>query len=186
MEINIADLLEKYPFLLYRNYKDNPIYEKGTEEYYNHNYWTAWDGNGWESIWKDFLLKIMKIYDESNDIEFKDNFRILDTKEKYGSLRVDLYPHNDDIFKNEIAVELVSSYTCYVCGKQPRNSKGTRIIWTSKGYILPFCKNCAKNDLGIYNKNWKKYFNREVNTKGFRTESYKDGKTTIHEYKELN
>lgn len=145
----ILALLRKYPFLIIKDYKGKSIYSK--KDLPNHNYYTYWDNTGWSNIWKDFLHSLFTIYDELSDHD-KSLISIWETKEKYGYLRVDLtYPSS--ISKSEEVedlisqLELLSSVTCINCGKIPKNSKGQSIIWRTRGWIAPLCKECARNQM---------------------------------------
>lgn len=74
----------------------------------------------------------------------KEMFYIIDTKSKYGTLRVDTSFVTDETMKLEHEIDRISEFTCERCGKQPKNSKGEHIIWQSKGYwIQQLCKKCA-------------------------------------------
>ena len=72
---------------------------------------------------------------------------ILDTKEKYGSLRVDISYGNNAMVEMGDILNMLSRWTCCACGKMPRNSNGNRIIWETKGWICPYCKDCIKKDM---------------------------------------
>ncbi len=142
----ILELLRKYPFLIITGYNGKSIYPK--RDLPNHNYYTYWDNTGWKDIWKKFLHKIFEVYDKLSDQE-KSLVMFYDIKEKWGKLRVDLaYPSTHIEFNDIITqVELLSEVTCIKCGKIPKDSKGDPIIWNTKGYIVPFCKKCAKKSL---------------------------------------
>lgn len=136
-------LLEKYPFLIYRNVFSREKTYKTLEEDLEHNWYKTWDGYGWEKLWKRFLKEIFKEYDKL-PAEAKDKFSIYDTKEKYGTLRVSLSGYTEGMMQAETVLHLLSAYTCSCCGKVPRDSKGNHIIWTTKGWIAPYCKDCFK------------------------------------------
>lgn len=142
----ILALLKEYPFLIIKDYNGKSIYSK--KDLLEHNYYTYLDNTGWKDIWKKFLHKIFEIYDTLNDQE-KSLVMFYDIKEKWGALRVELvYPLTrmefNDIIKQ---VELLSEVTCIKCGKLSRDSKGNPIIWTTRGYMVPLCKKCAKSGL---------------------------------------
>lgn len=145
----ISSLLKKYPFLIIKGYNGKSIFSK--KDLLSHNYYTYWDNTGWSNIWKDFLHSLFTIYDELSDHD-KSLISIWETKEKYGYLRIDLtYPSS--ISKSEEVedlinqLELLSSVTCINCGKIPKNSKGQSIIWRTRGWIAPLCKECARNQM---------------------------------------
>ena len=142
----ILVLLKKYPFLIIKDYNGKPIYSK--KDLLEHNYYTYLDSTGWRDIWKKFLHKIFEIYDTLNDQE-KSLVMLYDIKEKWGALRVELvYPLTHMEFNDIIKqVELLSEVTCIKCGKLSKDSRGNPIIWTTRGYMVPLCKKCAKKSL---------------------------------------
>lgn len=138
-------LLKKYPFLVYRNiFSGEPVHDN-PEEDLERNEYTAWDDYGWEKIWKRFLQEIFKEYDKLSD-EAKKKFRIFDSKEKYGTLRVSLSGYTEGMQEAESILYMFSSVTCQCCGKQPRDSKGNHIIWRTGGWVSNLCKDCFKKD----------------------------------------
>lgn len=146
----LIHVLDTRPGLLKRALKHWPFLVckgsiKTDENYLSSNYWTYWDGHGWEHIWKRFLIEVA-IHYESMTPEDQKKVGILDTKEKYGMLRVDLAGFDETLFELESMLEQLSSVTCIHCGKQPRDSKGQSLIWLTKGYILPYCKECLRAD----------------------------------------
>lgn len=182
--MDIKELLEKYPFLKYRNvFSDEETAENPLED----NWFTAWDNTGWKDIWQEFLLKLCKQW-ETWDEEAKKSFRIFDTKEKWGRLRSDWSGGTDEAHNLEWGYEMLSGYTCIKCGKQPRDSKGNRMIWNSKGWIAPYCKDCAKKDFyehkNMYKKGikWKDVFTRDVHKGRFYITSYSKEKGETKTY----
>ena len=139
-------LLEKYPFLIHKNIFSGEVCYQTEEEDLEHNWYTEWDGYGWEKIWKQFMQELFKEYDKLPD-EAKEKFAIFDTKEKYGTLRVFLSDYTDGMRKAESTLRFLSSVTCQYCGKQPRDSKGNHIIWTTEGWITNLCKDCFKKEV---------------------------------------
>jgi hypothetical protein len=142
----ILVLLKKYPFLIIKDYNGKSIYSK--KDLPEHNYYTYWDNTGWKNIWRKFLHKIFEVYDTLNDKE-KSLVMFYDIKEKWGALRIELvYPLTrmefNDIIKQ---VELLSEVTCIKCGKLSKDSRGNPVIWTTRGYMVPLCKKCAKKSL---------------------------------------
>ena len=138
--------MRAWPFLGFRNaFSGSLCYSEASEEYIKYNYWTYWNGQGWEHIWKRFLIEVA-IHYESMAPKAQKKVEILDTKEKYGMLRVDLAGFDEKLFELESMLEQLSSITCIHCGKQPRDSKGQSLIWLTKGYILPYCKECLRAD----------------------------------------
>ena len=136
-------LLEKYPFLVYRNIFSNKPLHDNPEEDLERNEYTSWNRTGWEKIWKRFLQEVFKEYDKLSD-EDKKKFRIFDSKEKYGTMRVSLSNYTKEMYEAENILFMLSSVTCQYCGKQPRDSKGNHIIWRTSGWITNLCKDCFK------------------------------------------
>ena len=147
---DILELLNKYPFLRHHDaVTGKPIYY-GKSKDLEYNYYKYWDGNGWEYLWKyKYLPRLFKEYDSWTESD-KNQFRFLQVKEKYGSLRIYCSGYSN---KNlESIAESLSSYTCEYCGTEPRDEHGTRIIWrTTDGWITNLCKKCAAADLRANN-----------------------------------
>ena len=129
--------LKRWPFLVYEGNNETD------KDYLSYNYWTVWDGHGWEAIWKRFLIEVGLHYDKL-PVETKEHFSIFDTKEKYGTLRVLLNGYDDEFFGLESILDQLSSVTCACCGKQPYDSKGRSLIWITSGWITPYCKECLR------------------------------------------
>lgn len=189
------ELLAKWPFLEKRNIFSGEGYE-GEARYYRTNY-DDWNGTGWEQIWKTFIVKLAKLWENLPDEDFKKRFQIWDTKEKYGTLRVSLPGYTEEMGELVSSLRDTSRYTCISCGKQPKDSRGNRIIWTSKGWICPYCKKCAKEHFLIYfdraykekpkikMKEWKEGYDKETHKGPFTSKSYSDGKWETHVIKNL-
>lgn len=188
------ELLTKWPFLERRNIYTGEGYE-GEERFYSTE-WNSWDGSGWEGIWKQFIEKLGKLWEQMPEGDAKKNFQIYDSKEKYGTLRIFLSPHTEEMSDLVSAVSALSGWTCITCGKQPHDSKGRRLIWESKGWICPYCKNCAKNQSRAYFvkyegltkeklKEWREEYNRVTHKGPFSYKSYSNGKWETHILKNL-
>lgn len=150
----MKELLEKYPFLVYRNLWNGQKTYKTEKEDLEFNYYKYWDGYGWEKLWKKYLEKLFYLYDHKWSEETKKRFAFTEIKEKFGQLRIytSFTDKDEDL---ELLAEMLSEWTCINCGKQPRDSRGRHIIWRSIGWIEPYCKECAKkNDKDEY-KSWK-------------------------------
>lgn len=137
------ELLAKYPFMEIRNIFSDEGWD-GEAKYYS-TAWNDWENTGWVDIYRTFLLKLAQEWEKLGEASQK-AFRIYDTKEKYGKLRVSVSRENSAILDLQTVLSLTSSFTCMQCGAQPRDAKGNRVIWRSAGYIIPFCKECAKKD----------------------------------------
>ena len=156
--------LERWPFLVYEGSTETD------EDYLNSNYWTAWNGHGWESIWKRFIIEVGVHYD-SLPVKTKEYFSIFDTKEKYGTLRVSFNGYDDTLFELESILGQLSSVTCACCGKQQYDSKGRNLVWITSGWIMPYCKECLR----------KNYFNKDYR-KTVSKDQYKKQKQKFREY----
>lgn len=111
------------------------------------NWYDAWDNTGWEKIWKRFLELVDKEYEKMSDEE-KSKLTILETKEKYGELRVYVSGYNDEINQLINEIEHISQYTCIDCGKQPINENGHTICTFRSGWIVNLCKDCMLEEYG--------------------------------------
>ena len=148
----MKELLNKYPFLVYRNnYSGEKCFDEKKD--LEVNYYKEWDGYGWEGIWKDYLEKLFYLYDNKWSEEEKKLFYFVEIKEKYGQLRI-YTSFIDSEERLESKTEMLSEWTCMNCGKQPRDSKGRHIIWRSCGWIGNYCRDCAKK---IDKKNYKSW-----------------------------
>lgn len=93
------------------------------------NYDDFWEGTGWEGIWRDFIKKLKKI-DKS--------IQILDSKEKFGELRVYLSSYTDKRIDELVKkLEKKSKEVCIECGKP------TKFV-TIDSWINYLCEECAE------------------------------------------
>lgn len=135
-------LLSKYPFLKHINswaQEKEFIYNTEKENIEN-NWYKIWDGHGWERLWKlYFMPRLFKLYDSWDD-EKKSQFYFVDTKSKYGSLRISTsFTLPDDM---EWILEWMSEYICEDCGAEPKDEKGHHIIYETRGWITHLCEDC--------------------------------------------
>ena len=120
------EYIRKYPFLQVRKIDDTPIpgacYLDGMPK-------------GWIKAFADPMLEDFAKAMEEDGLDMKD-VRIIDVKEKYGSLR--WYwgcTHNSKKLEELTTLyENVASAFCARCGKHP--------VMMTKGYILPLCEHC--------------------------------------------
>ncbi len=118
--------IKKYPFLQVRNIDDKPIpnscYLDGMPK-------------GWIKAFADPMLEdFAKVMREENlDMNY---VRVIDVKEKYGSLRWYWGRTNQSKKLAEITrlYENVAAAFCARCGSHP--------VMMTRGYILPLCKHC--------------------------------------------
>ncbi len=185
--------MKRYPYLELRNvFSDELCYPEDSEEYLRANHWTSWNDSGWEYIWKRLMIETMIVYDNMPD-GAKESFRILDTKEKYGSLRISFSGYNEELNTLETEASLLSQITCLNCGKVSHDSKGNALIYTTRGWIVPYCRKCFDNDWSRSQKNMTKKEKHELREhralcrevyKQFRTEHWSrdDHHYTIWKY----
>ena len=125
-------LCREYPFLIPRNVWTDKIPEDWDYEY------TELDEmpDGWRKAFgEQMCAEIRDALLAAGGEKLLNKYRILQIKEKYGSLR--WYDRSstkeiDDIIRK---YELLSAITCVACGKP-----ATRI---SKGWICPWCDECG-------------------------------------------
>lgn len=129
-------LCHRYPFLRPRRLWDGKVIPIWTWK----AQWTWLDSfpDGWHKFILSQLEEVRKVLIEYGELK---NFRILDAKEKYGEARIywtgvlekACYDKVNDIL---IQMEIDSWNFCSSCGEYA--------TMESKGYILPFCPECAK------------------------------------------
>ena len=141
-DVEMQALLKKYPFLRFRNVWSGEQIYHGKSQNLATNYYKYWDGSGWEELWKKkYLPRLFKEYDSWSKAD-KKSFVIIDTKEKFGELRI-YTNHSTDL---EYIAERISGWTCEFCGKEPRED-GKRVIWTTSGWITNLCEDCARKQI---------------------------------------
>ena len=126
------ELVDKYPFLYPRDWYGKPL------ESYDYSFTELDDlPEGWVQAFGETMCEEIK--QELLRCNCLDDFVILQTKEKFGTLRlyycgVPRECHIDEIIEK---YEKVSAVTCAHCGKP-----ATKI---STGWICPWCDDCAKD-----------------------------------------
>ena len=123
------EMVETYPFLLPRNRWTDKV----SEDYdYSYNEWEAID-LGWQIAFGWDLLNKLAV--AVNNLEYPEEFRITQIKEKFGELRIyccgsrEIYQLIDDY-------TALSRKICIVCGK-PADVATT-------GWFSFYCNDCAK------------------------------------------
>ena len=125
------ELIEKYPFLQPRN-----VFTDKVSGDYDYSYILIKDDiyNGWWDRFGIALCEDIKGILEKAD--YLDKFRILQCKEKYGTLRIYTGGLPEKIYNEFLehmsAWDYISSHTCIVCGKFPVPMR--HISW-----ICPYC-----------------------------------------------
>jgi hypothetical protein len=139
-------LLSKYPFLKHNmfwvnNKEDIPVYSDDRENI-EYNWYKIWDGTGWERLWKIYFMpRLFKAYD-SWEQEKKDAFYIMDTKSKFGTLRIyTSFALPDDL---EWILEWMSAFICEHCGKESIDEHGRQYIYQTRGWISNLCEDCLR------------------------------------------
>lgn len=145
-------LLSKYPFLKHNKFWTNgkedihAVYSEDRENI-EYNWYKIWDGHGWERLWKlYFMPRIFKLYDSWDD-EKKSQFYFVDTKSKYGTLRLSTsFTLPDDM---EFILEWMSEFICENCGAEPKDEEGHHIIYETSGWITHQCETCLRKYLNL-------------------------------------
>ena len=132
----MLDLLHKYPFL-------RKLELENESEHIENNWYKEWDGTGWEKLWKVYFMpKLFEAYDSWDD-EKKQNFHIIDTKSKFGSLRIyTSFELPDDM---EHILEWMSEFICEHCGKESIDEQGRQYIYQTSGWITNLCEDCLRD-----------------------------------------
>lgn len=73
------------------------------------------------------------------------NYFGISVKEKYGTLRIYYTIINETLEEIAERYEELSKYTCIRCGRPAS--------WRSKGWIAPYCNECATVEFDIREKN---------------------------------
>lgn len=163
---DLAVLLRKYPFLRIRNVFTHKQCFHSKSQNLKYNHYNSFKGTGWEGLWKRYLERLFRLYDEKWSKDTRKSFMFHQIKEKFGTMRIYTSFYDSDEDLEEIA-EMLSYYTCYQCGKEPRDEQGRRVIWFSRGYMLPYCKECAKKfgRIDEYDKETQDEFSTILHTK---------------------
>lgn len=148
-------IADRYPFLMPTGYTGN-IYDD-----YDFTWLNGFWHTGWTELFVTYCEKIKpefgKLLDEfrkkigsektgSPDIKELNELRknglpfIMDVKEKYGTCRVDWSAETEKMREDTFILDMLSSVTCFKCGKTPKTSKGHHVIWETRGYIMNYCK----------------------------------------------
>jgi len=123
-------LEEEYPFLVPRGRDDEKLEMKPEERWCE----LLAMPEGWR---RSFGLDICRdIKKALGDVISVQKYRILQIKEKYGSLRWYSTNESDEIANIITKYEYLSEHTCIVCGKP-----ATKV---SQGWISPYCDDCVK------------------------------------------
>lgn len=143
------ELIEKYPFLMpYRVVTGEPL-----EDYDYEFTWLDDMEDGWRIA---FGLQMMEELKQTLvKINYLDEYKLMQVKEKFGSLR--WYDNGRSNEMNDVIAkyEDLSEKTCGFCGEKAK--------YISKGWIYPYCKECA-------NKFTKNIIKKQQNKNSFEEE----------------
>ena len=125
-------LVRKYPWL-------KPLNRISLEPIEGYDYsFTEWDSieKGWDIAFGKMLLKELGEVIDKNGL--KNEFHILEIKEKYGELRISCMNACEDIDKIIEKYRVISRNVCMGCGKPD-------VPMTNYGWYYPVCKECWNN-----------------------------------------
>ena len=129
-------LCDTYPWLLPRN-----VWTDKIPDDYDYSYTILDDmPDGWrDAFGEQICSEIEAILEEA---DYQDKYRIMQIKEKFGSLRwydngapASIYKRIQDVIRR---YELISYKTCIACGA-PADG-------LTAGWIMPFCQHCADTE----------------------------------------
>lgn len=166
-------LIEKYPFLIPRNAFSGKVVKD-----YDYS-WTELDAmpDGWRKAFGLLLCEdIMKILTKHNMV---DSYRILQIKEKYGTLRWYDNGAPKELHSLLNKYEHISEYVCIECGK-------VNVPVYDDGWVSPFCTDCMEN---LHEKRYHKEVDvskfevsKPMLTPTFTVLVYEKGITKRHQY----
>ena len=135
--MNNEQLLERYPFLKPRNVCADELIEDAD--------WTLLDymPSGWRKAFGEQMCE--EIRAELIKYNYLDKYRIVQIKEKYGSLCWYTNGEPQSVYEIVSRYEKLSAQTCIVCGKPA--------TLMSKHWIMPFC-DCIKSKEHFNEKNY--------------------------------
>lgn len=123
-------LIEDMPYLQPRNVWTDEIPKDYDYEYIRGEHELP---EGWFNLFLDMCADIKKPLEKSGHL---DSFRFTQIKEKFGSLRAYNNGCTEEVDDILLKYERISRFTCNKCGRLATKE--------SRGYILPYCKHCAK------------------------------------------
>lgn len=123
-------LIEDMPYLQPRNVWTDEIPKDYDYEYIRGEYELP---EGWQNLFLDMCKDIKEPLEKAN---YLNKFRFTQIKEKYGSLRAYNNGCPEEVHDILLKYERLSRFTCNKCGRLATKE--------SIGYILPYCKHCAK------------------------------------------
>ena len=132
------ELINRYPWLTPRNrFTDQPY---KNEEYL----YTELDAmpEGWRKAFGEQMCEEMNQEMLTWSKKEYDGFRIMQIKEKWGALRVYVNYGSEKLYDIIAKYTTTSRVTCLQCGRPAK--------WISRGWICPWCDDCAVENLHAY------------------------------------
>lgn len=131
IQIRTRKLIKKYPWLYPRNDWSGKKIKP-----YNYTF-TELDflPDGWIKAFGDMMCE--EIHQDLVKNHYVDEFRILQTKEKYGSMKIYTgpLPQGSDIWRIIEKYSVLSENICFQCGRPD-------VPLTKDGWIIPWCSRC--------------------------------------------
>ena len=128
--------------------------------------YTEWESipDGWRNAFGDQMLNdLRKAMIKDGGYRYLHKVRILQVKEKFGTLRIYLDTYGKEIEEVIERYEELSWHTCIRCGKPA--------VGYTTSWICPYCKDCKKSmDRKGHRGEWFKYFNGQTD----KNENYEE------------
>ena len=139
--------IKKYPWLLEKThwYTGKKIPKK--ELRYDSTWFDAMY-NGWRKAFEDNLCADLD--DALRRCNCRDNFMLLQVKEKYGALRIYHSGAPEDVERVIDIYSHISEHTCIFCGK-------FGIPLTNAGWIVPICEQCFQKQFKNISKGYEEF-----------------------------
>ena len=93
---------------------------------------------GWWRTFGDRMVDDIENEVKTWPLERQKEFKVIDVKEKWGKLVIYVTIETNEIDRIIDYYEKLSTKTCIRCGRPA--------VWISKGWISPFCDECARKD----------------------------------------
>lgn len=141
-------LIERYPFLLPRN-----VWTDKIDDDYDYSY-TILDEmpNGWRKAFGEMMCEEIKRELLRFGQKYLDEYRIMEVKEKFGSVRWydNGYPVGSKLGDIIGKYSTLSENICINCGKPD-------VPITGRGWYMPLCKECWLSDEYNTEEEWEEY-----------------------------
>lgn len=123
----MSEYEKKYPWLkIY-----DPYPEEGESDHFEPELWIP---EGWvKTLWDTMCEDLDRVIKAAN---LQDEFRIVELKEKYGSMRMFCNPYTPKINDITRTYEMLSEAVCACCG----SIEGVKMVpWS---WVSPYCRHC--------------------------------------------